>query len=150
MVHYRTRKHRKHQRGGRLDETETVPSQGVADDMHEVPSGEALPPMTGGGRRGRRRGGRRSGRSSSDSSDGGSRRGGRRSGRSSSHSSDGGSRRGGRAGSRSGTGSGRRSRKGGFMANFGAMLKEAVVPIGLSLYTIKNSRRRRGGRDDIA
>lgn len=128
MAHHRTRKHhRKHQKGGRSDEASqnAVPSSGVDDEMKEVPGGEIVPPSQSGGRRrgGRRRGGRRSSRSS----DGGSRKGGRSKG-------------------------GRRSRKGGFIAELGSMLHEALVPIGLSLYTIKKSRRNRvkRGGDDIA
>lgn len=137
MRHHRTRKHhRKHQRGGRsedeliVDDSTQVNSGSVSDDSSlDTSVQNTEPSMTGGRRRGgRRRGGRRSGGSSSRSSDGGSRKGGRRRG-------------------------GRRSRKGGFMAGFGSMLSEALVPIGLSYYTIKRSKRnrnKRGGRDDIA
>lgn len=48
---------------------------------------------------------------------------------------------------------GRRSRRGGFMVGLGAALQEALVPLGLTYYTINKSRRnrnKRGGRDDVA
>lgn len=133
MVH-RTRKHHKRQRGGRSEngEPDVVPDAGsVSETEPELESGNVQDVLSGGGKR-RGRGGRgrsgRGGRRSSRSSHAGSRKGGRRKG-------------------------GRRSHKGGFLAGLGAMLHESLVPVGLSLYTIKKSKRSRvsrGGRDDIA
>lgn len=116
MVHHRTRKHHKRQRGG---EGECTPGTPGCE-----PETFASAQSGGGKKGGRGRSGRRGGRASSSGKGGGRRRG------------------------------GRRSHKGGFFAGLGAALHESLVPIGLSLYTIKKSRRRsrssRGGRDDIA
>ena len=122
MVH--TRRHRKSHRGGsnHLGSSE-VSSSGVDDAVMDVPGGEAVPQA--GGRRSR--GGRRGGRGSRDRRSGGSRK----------------------VGSRKG---GRRSHRGGFMAGLGAMLKDAIVPLGLTYYAVSKTRKNRSkrGGDDIA
>lgn len=119
-----TRKHQKRQKGG--SEEDDLCRLNPSDPSCGPPSEPEA--QGGGGKRGGRRRSRARGRGSRRSSDGGSRKGGRRKG-------------------------GRRSRRGGFLNGLGVMLNEAIVPLGLSYYTVKKSRRNRrsrGGRDDIA